>query len=117
MLHDPSTSIFLGILGFSLLVAGLDFVKRRAGNRLLEAMSPSTPPDPQPQIAELELTPVAEPRTEAPIRGVAYLPDVSRSLAPTLPLADFLALPKPNPGLPRNGGCLPKSVSWQVFPG
>ena len=113
MIHAPLTLIFLGILGFSLLVAGLDFVKRRAGHRILKAMRRSIPPAPQPKIAGQQVNPFAESRTAVPIGGIASLPHTIRA-APSLPFGDFLALPKPNPGLPRNRECLHKSVScWQ----
>ena len=68
--------MYLGILGFSVLVAGLDFLRRRAGKRVVEAQSPSARPDPQPEIAALQVNPVAESRTVAPRGGVAYLPDL-----------------------------------------
>jgi hypothetical protein len=69
MLHAPFTSIYLGILGFSLLVAGLDFVKRRGGHRRLQATRHSLQPDFQPKIVGLQMSPIAESRAVAPIGG------------------------------------------------
>jgi hypothetical protein len=111
MLHSPLTSIFLGVLAFSLLVAGLDFAKRSAGHRILEAMGRPIPTDPQPKVVKLQMNPAAESRIAAPIGRIANLPLTIRD-APGLPFGDFLALPKPNPRLPRNREYLHDSVSW-----
>ena len=116
MFHASLTSTYLGILGFSVLVAGVDFVRRRAGNRVLETQPASTSPDPQPEIAGVLMTPAAATQTVAPKGGIAYLPDFNRA-APSLPLAGYLALPKPNPGVPRNREYVPEFASWPGKPG
>jgi hypothetical protein len=110
MLH-ASTSIILGTLGFSLLIAGLDFVRRRARHRILEPLKRSIPPDSHPKIVRLQMNTVAESRTVAPIEGIASLPHTLRP-APNLPFGELLVLPKPNPRLPPNRKYVQDSISW-----
>src|SRR5271168_2544805 len=100
MLSAP-TSIILGILGFALLIAGLDFLKRRAGPRILTAPRHPIPPDPLPKIVRPQMNPVAESRTVATIGGIASLPHRIHA-APGLPFGEFVAMPKPGARLPPN---------------
>jgi hypothetical protein len=95
-IHSPQIVIPLAVLGFAVLVAGLDFAKRRAAAK---RSSPVAAP-PAKAIA-VQTTPVAEPQKLAPIGAISSLPHTDRA-APSLPIGSFLPLPKPNPSLPRN---------------
>ena len=115
LLHTPPTTIFLSILGFSLSIAGVDFAKRRAGYRALARLSQSVGPpldySPKLNIVERRTKPAAEPKTAAPAAKIARLPHTGLAIA-TLPLADFLPLPKPAPRMPQDWERLNVSVSW-----
>ena len=111
--HFPRITSLLAIVGFALLVAGLDFFKRRLGYRaLVEVMpapaSPTIPsnahePEPSapPPSASAEMgQPPELPRSSAispSIGRPAKLSDPEVIVAPRLPLGDFLPFPKPGP--------------------
>jgi hypothetical protein len=128
-LHIPPMIILLAILGFSLLIAGLDFVKRRARLRAPARMSGSIEmgdtrdmsvsgnasdtgdAPPAALVVSPELNPTPEARIVAPIGGLLGLPHSDRG-APSLPCAGFLPLPEPTPRLPRSLECLVTPFSW-----
>jgi hypothetical protein len=129
-LHIPPMIILLAILGFSLLIAALDFVKRRARLRAPATLSRSVDDmvgtremgdtsdagdignaSPMAPTISPELNPTPEPRIIAPIGGLLGLPYSDRG-APSLPCAGFLPLPKPTPRMPRGLECLDTAFSW-----
>jgi hypothetical protein len=115
LLHAPPATILLSILGFSLLIAGVDFVKRRAGLRALARLSQSFAPalcyQPKLNIVERRTNPVVEPKTVVPAARIAKLPRTQLAIA-SLPVADFLPLPRPTPRMPGDWQCLNASASW-----
>jgi hypothetical protein len=113
LLHTPPTTILLSVLGFSLLIAGVDFAKRRTGYRALARMSQSPTLDDPPKLDAVErLTiPVAEPETSGPVTRISRLPHIERATA-GLPFGDFLPLPRPTPKMPQDWRCFNASVSW-----
>jgi hypothetical protein len=115
LVHARPTTIFLATAGFSLLVAGVDFVTRRAGFRGPAKGKDSLEPIPiQPsalQIVEDPIKPVTESPALAPLERIAWFPHTDRT-APSLPFGDFMALPKPAPTLPQRSERLDASVSW-----
>jgi hypothetical protein len=96
-LHAPPTTILLSILGFSLLIAGVDFAKRRAGHRV--------PARPSKLDIERGTNPVV------PIARISRMPHIERATA-GLPFGDFLPLPRPTPRMPQDWQCFNTSVSW-----
>jgi len=117
LLHAPPTTILLSILGFSLSIAGVDFAKRRAGNRALARLSQSISPplDYQPRLNTVErrTNPVAEPKSVVPAASIAKLLHTGPAIA-SLPVADFLPLPKPAPRMPGDWQCLnPPASCWR----
>ena len=114
-MHAPPTTILLSILGFSLSIAGVDFAKRRAGHRALARLGQSVSPplDYQPRLNTVErrTNPVAEPESVVPAARIAPLPHTGLAEA-SLPVADFLPLPKPAPRMPDDWQCLNPSASW-----
>jgi hypothetical protein len=105
LFHAPPTTILLSILGFSLLIAGVDFAKRRAGYRALASQSPTLDYPPK------RTNPVAEPQTSVPIARISRLPHIERGTA-GLRFGDFLPLPRPTPRMPQDWQCFNTSVSW-----
>lgn len=101
MFHASLESIILGIVVFSVLVAGLDFVKRWLGQRKTDAIRSPAPAEPELKAAVPQIAPVVEARTVAYVGGITGLPLTFRAM-PNLPLAGFLALPKPKPGVPQS---------------
>jgi hypothetical protein len=109
LFHHLPLTIVLASLGVSVLVAGLDFGKRRAGGRLI----PSKPPEAKIVAVKMD-HPVPKSRTVAPIRRVASAPHFYRA-TPTLPVAGVVPMPKPKPQLLRNSA-FNTSVSWDRSP-
>ena len=123
LFHAPRIASVLAIAAFPLLIASLDFVRRRAPQgrlgrpkRAVE-VSPSIVPTPsEPAVASIVMAP-AIPVLQSPAvevaGGVARLPLASRGhSAASLPFAQFVPLPRPNPKLPANPKALSTSVLW-----
>jgi hypothetical protein len=102
-LYIPPTAILFAILGFSLFIAGMDFAKRRAATRALELSTPHIP--------ATRTNPIVDPRPVGPIAGIAGLPHTDRAVA-SLPVANFLPLPRPTPRMPRHLESPNQPVSW-----
>jgi hypothetical protein len=115
LLHVPPTTLLMSILGFSVSIAGVDFAKRRAGYRALARLSQSIGPplDYQPNLnlAESRTNAVVEPKTIVPAAKIARLPRTEPVTA-SLPVADFLPLPRPTPKMPQDRQRLNPSASW-----
>jgi hypothetical protein len=108
-------TIFLAILGFSLLVAGLDFMKRRADRRVraVTMTAQAIPPQEEPSLPNVvspHVNQIAESRTVALPGGLAR--PHTDCLMPSLPFAKFLPLPKPDARLPQRPDWIDGSVSW-----
>jgi len=123
LFHAPRIASVLAITAFPVLVAGLDFVRRRAPHGSLGrpkkagGVDPSIVPTPsEPTAPSVVMTP-AIPVVQSPAAevagGIARLPQASpsRSVA-SLPFAQFVPLPRPDPKLPANPKALGTSVLW-----
>jgi hypothetical protein len=115
LVHARPTTIFLATAGFSLLVAGVDFVTRRAGFRgpakVKDSLGPIPAQPPALRVEEDTIKPATESPALAPLEGIAWFPHTDRT-APSLPFGDFMALPKPAPSVPPISERLDASVSW-----
>jgi hypothetical protein len=114
-LHIPPTALVFAILAFSLFIAVMDFAKRRAATRALATVRKSSGPRldvlSAPDIAATRTNPIVDPRPVGPIAGIAGLPHTDHAVA-SLPVANFLPLPRPTPRMPRRLESPNQPVSW-----
>lgn len=103
LFHSPRIASVLAIGGFSLVVAILDFARRRkvssaSESGVLRMSSSSSPQEPaEPYVGAAEASTVAEGQSVRSIEGLAKLPRTDRSAtAPSLPFGGFLPLPLPS---------------------
>lgn len=113
-LHTPPTVVLLAILAFSLFIASLDFAKRRAANRALARLRRSSGRRLdeiwKPHIDVTQTNRVGS-QPVGPIAGIAGLPHTDRAVA-SLPVGNFLPLPRPTPRMPRDLESPNQPVSW-----
>jgi hypothetical protein len=114
-LYTPPTAFLLAILGFSLFIAAVDFAKRRAANRALARVLGSSGQRldelSTPHSIAARTHPVVESRPVGPIAVIAGLPHLDRAAA-SLPVANFLPLPRPTPRMPRDLESPNQPVFW-----
>jgi hypothetical protein len=126
----PHITIFLAILGLSLIVASLDFMKRRARNRVLasrksaaveapkakEAPKPNELPKTQvvakAEGVETPRNPVGRLQTVPGVNRLARLPDTDRTAMPKLAFGDILPLPMPAPRWSPTPAGRNTAISW-----
>lgn len=105
LFHASRIASVLAIGSFSLVVAAVDFARRRKVCSALEdgvpqmtQSSSSSPQEPaKPYVGAAQASTVAEGQSARSIEGLARLPHTDRgATAPSLPFGGFLPLPLPS---------------------
>jgi hypothetical protein len=123
LFHAPRIASVLAIAAFSLLVAGLDFVRRRAPHGRLgrprgatgasRSSAPTLSEPAAPSVVVAPAIPVLQSLAAEVAAGIATLPQTGRvHHIASLPFAQFVPLPRPSPRLPANPRALSTSVLW-----